>query len=338
MSERVLIPEKVYAKGEPVFQSTSEFDFQLTNGDEASMAAAAQSSKARAIVLGNDTYCGPLYEALAANANGKATLLARFGVGHDNVDKQLARQNGIIVTNTPGVLDDSVAEHTLWLLGGLVKKIAQQDAQLRRGHWSAEPGVELRGKTLAVIGFGQIGRRVALAAHFGFGMRAIAVGQRPAEEFEGRERRPLAEMLATWGAETYTVDLDAAIAIADVVTLHAPATPQTRHLLNRDRLHRFKPTAFLINTARGALIDEDGLYDALLSSQLRGAALDVFEHEPYRPISPGKDLRTLESVLLTPHTGSNTDEANGRMAQSVLATLRQFFDVEIGMLHRVDQL
>lgn len=338
MSERVLIPEKVYAKGEPVFRIASEFEFQPTNGDEASMVAAARSSKARAIVLGNDTYRGPLYEALAANADGKATLLARFGVGHDNVDKQLARQHGIIVTNTPGVLDDSVAEHTLWLLGNLVKKIAQQDAQLRRGRWSAEPGVELRGKTLAVVGFGQIGRRVSSAAHFGFGMRVIAVGQRPTDEFERRERRALAEILATWGAEKYTVDLDAAIALADVVTLHAPATPQTRHLLDRDRLHRFKPTALLINTARGALIEEDGLYDALLSGRLRGAALDVFEHEPYRPVSPGKDLRTLESVLLTPHTGSNTDEANARMAQSVLATLRQFFGGELGMLHRLDQL
>ncbi len=235
-------------------------------------------------------------------------------------------------------MDPSVAEHTLWLLGNLAKQINRQELRLRQGLWNATAGIELRGKTLALIGFGAIGRRVAAAAHFGFGMRVIAVGSRPADDFQRREGRPLDELLAAAGAAAYTDNLAAALGQAAAVTLHAPATAATRHLINRQSLELLDPQALLINTARGALVDEGALYDALAAGRLAGAALDVFEEEPYRPVEAGKDLRNLDNVLLTPHIGSNTVEANRRMAESALESVRCFLAGRFEALPRVDSV
>jgi lactate dehydrogenase-like 2-hydroxyacid dehydrogenase len=335
MLPRILVTEKAYDKGQSVFHAATDVAFQPAAEMESALAAAVLDCGARAIVVGSERYEGPLYEALARAAAGKPALLARFGVGHDNVDKSLAHRHGIFVTNTPGTLDDSVAEHTLWLLGNLAKQISRQEFRLRQGLWNPTAGMELRGKTLAVVGFGAIGRRVATAAHFGFGMRVIAVGSRPADDFQRREGRPLEALLAAAGTAEYTDNLAATLGQADAVTLHAPATAATRYLINRERLELLNPGAMLINTARGPLVDEAALYDALAAGRLAAAALDVFENEPYRPTVAEKDLRNLENVLLTPHIGSNTAEANRRMAESVLASLRGFLAGKFDCLPRV---
>jgi lactate dehydrogenase-like 2-hydroxyacid dehydrogenase len=218
----------------------------------------------------------------------------------------------------------------------LAKHINLQERLLRLGQWDPLAGRELRGKTLAVVGFGAIGRRVAAAAHFGFGMRVVAVGPSPADALQRREGRRLDELLAAAGAAEYTDNLAVALGQADAVTLHAPATAATRHLINHQRLELFNPWALLINTARGALVDEAALYEALVAGRIAAAALDVFEHEPYRPVVPEKDLRNLENVLLTPHVGSNTVEANRRMAESVVKSVRGFFSGKFDGLPRVD--
>lgn len=336
MSEIVLVTETEYRKAEEIFRGVRGFDVAPAPPQEDALAALVRVRGARVAIVGNEFYRGALYGALAEVAGGRGALLARFGVGHDGVDKALARQHGIIVTNTPGTLDASVAEHTLWLIGALVKRLAFHEARLRAGAFEQRRGIELCGKTLGIIGLGAIGRRVAAMAHLGFGMRVVAAGGASPAELERREGRPLAEALAALGVASYTDDLAAVLREADIVSLHLPSNAATRRIINAARLAQMKPAAMLINTARGAVVDEVALYDALASGRIAGAALDVFEVEPYQPAAPDKDLRTLENVALTPHIGSNTVEANQRMAQSSLASAASFLAGRLGDLPRVD--
>ena len=139
------------------------------------------------------------------------------------------------------------------------------------------------------------------------------------------------------GAERFTTDPEELFRASDIVSVHLPATASTQRFINAARLAWLKPGAMLVNTARGAVLDEEALYDALVSSRLAGAALDVFEREPYVPVHPDKDLRQLENVVLTPHIGSNTREANQRMAKSALENVRCFVDGKLDRLARVDQ-
>lgn len=336
MSEVVLVTETEYRKAEDVFRGEQRFTVELAPAAEEALAALVRARGARVAVVGNEFYLGALYEALADVAGGRGALLARFGVGHDGVDKPLARAHGIIVTNTPGTLDASVAEHTLWLIGALVKRMGFHEARMRAGAFEQRRGIELCGKTLGIIGLGSIGRRVAAMAHFGFGMRVIAAGAASPEELERRENRPLAEALAALGVERYTADMDEVLSEAEIVTLHLPSNAATRKIMDARRLARMKPAAMLVNTARGAVLDEVALYDALSEGRLAAAALDVFEVEPYQPAAPDKDLRTLENIVLTPHIGSNTAEANQRMGESCTETAGKFLAGRLEGLPRVD--
>jgi lactate dehydrogenase-like 2-hydroxyacid dehydrogenase len=219
------------------------------------------------------------------------------------------------------VLDVSVAEHALWLMGCLARKISRLEAKLRSEEFAAEVGIELRGKTLGILGFGAIGRRVAAIAHFGFGMKVIACDLVAAPD-----------NLAALGLEHYTSNAEELFRQSDFLSVHLPVVPSTRRFINATRLAWLKPGAMLVNTARGALLDEAALFDALAGGRLGGAALDVFAHEPYQPVHPDKDLRKLVNMVLTPHIGSNTREANARMAESCLASVRSFFKGDLSQL------
>jgi lactate dehydrogenase-like 2-hydroxyacid dehydrogenase len=280
-------------------------------------------------------YFGPLYEALAETAGERGALIARFGVGHDSIDKRQAAARGIVVTNTPGVLDQSVAEHAMWLMGSLARNVARGDANLREGRFQGTAGIELSGKTLGVIGFGAIGRRVARIAYHGLGMRVLAAERRPTAELERELKRPMSEIAASFGLIGYSDDCDLVFREADVVSLHLPAMAETRHFVDRRRLGLMKPSALLVNTARGALVDEQAMFDALTAGTIAGAALDVYEAEPYVPADPDKDLRRLTNTLLTPHIGSNTLEANRRMAEASLACVCHFLAGRLEQLSRV---
>ena len=336
MSEIVLVAEHVFRKGESVFQACSDLELRPAPAGEEDLASLVVQQGVRAVVLGVDRYVGPLYAALATVAGGRGALMARFGVGHDGIDKGLAKERQILVTNTPGVLDASVAEHTFWLMGSLTRNLPSLDAAIRAGRFTSQAGCELFGKRLAVLGLGPIGRQVARIAHFGFGMHVSAAARRSPAEIEQQEGRPAQEYFAALGVERYTTNADELLAHADVVSLHLAATAATRHFIGAERLARMKPEAMLINTSRGSLVDEAALYDALATGRLAGAALDVFEAEPYLPVRPDKDLRTLSNVVLTPHVGSNTHAANRRMAESCLANLAHFFAGEWEKLNRVD--
>lgn len=335
MPEIVFVTESEFRKGESLFRACSDFDLRPAPVAETELASLVTQHGARAVVLGIGRYVGPLYEALAKVAGDRGALMARFGVGHDGIDKTLARERRIVVTNTPGVLDASVAELTIWLMGALARNVAALDFDFREGRFASRVGNELFGKRLAVLGLGPIGRRVAAIAHLGFGMRVAAVDLRPLAAIEQQEGRSTREFLAAMNLEHYTNDPDELLPEADVVTLHMPANPATRHFIHADRLSRMKPSAILINTARGSLVDEMALYDALAVGRLAGAALDVFEAEPYLPVQADKDLRRLPNVLLTPHIGSNTHAANHRMAEACVANLTHFFAGQRDQLTRV---
>lgn len=332
--EPVLVTEKEFVKAKGLFLN-SGFRIISVPANESDLAAAVLKENARVVVIGVERYEGLLYQALQQTSAGKGALLARFGVGHDGVDKMAARRNGILICNTPGALDLSVAELTLGLTVNLVRKISHLEAGMRKGEFRGETGRELHGMRLGIFGLGKIGRRVARMAHFGFGMTVWATGTLEKAELEAREQCSFSDFLKTHGLERYSTDAQNVLQECDVVSLHLPATPATHRFLNAERLKLFKPTALLINTARGSLVDEVALYDALESRRIGGAALDVFETEPYQPRVPGKDLRTCSNLVLTPHVGSDTNEANYRMAESCLANLAHFFRGELAQMNLV---
>jgi phosphoglycerate dehydrogenase-like enzyme len=330
----VLVTGPQYDKGAACFSRQDDICFQRVPDDEEGLAAAVTGAGARAVVVGTKRYQAGLYQALHSVGSAPA-LIARFGVGHDGIDKAECRQRNILVTNTPGVLSDAVAELTLVLMGALARQIVLMSLEMKSGKYQPRTGLQLQGRRLAVIGFGAIGRCVARGAHGGFGLRVTVAGTRPAAEVERQEGIPMAELLARFGAESYTTEVDALLASADVVSLHLPPLPDKQALLNRDRLASLKKEALLINTARGSLVDEEALFEALSEGRLAGAALDVSAQEPYVPAAPGKDLRTLPNVICTPHVGSNTGETNFRIADGCVRNVRSFLAGRLGEMNRV---
>jgi len=234
--------------------------------------------------------------------------IANVAVGYNNIDVAHARSRGIVVTNTPDVLTESVADFTWALILASTRRLSEGERLLRRGEWKGWAldfmlGTELRGKQLGLVGVGRIGRAVAARAG-AFGMR-VAYTARAETTLAGAEPMPLDRLLTT----------------SDIVSLHVPLTADTRSLIDKRALTRMKRSAYLINTARGPVVDEEALAWALHHHLLAGAALDVFEHEP--AVHP--DLLTLENVLLVPHLGSGTTETRTAMAdlavENVLAVL-----------------
>ncbi|MHC4402912.1 MAG: NAD(P)-dependent oxidoreductase [Planctomycetota bacterium] len=335
MSDVVLTTPLQYSKGGNVFR-LADVEVEEAPAEEGPLAEAVKNRSCRAVIVGSEPYQGPLYEALAATGGPGGAIIARFGVGHDNIDKGLARQHNIVVTTTPGALDVSVAEHTMWLLGSLVKNVASMAAAFKAGRFIPQTGAELSGKPLGILGFGTIGRRVAAVAHRGFGMKVFAADCLSAEEQERQLGKSFDEIKAEYGLEHYTTDSDSVLPRARLISVHLPSTDATRHFIDARRMHVMKPGTMLVNTSRGSLVDEAALYDALAEGWLAGAALDVFESEPYEPVSPDKDLRTLENVVLTPHAASNTSEANRRIAERALENVTRFFAGRLDELDRVD--
>jgi phosphoglycerate dehydrogenase-like enzyme len=250
-------------------------------------------------------------------------VIARFGVGYDGIDTGRATAAGLLCTNTPGVLNQSVAEHTLLLVGAAARTLVAMSAAMSRHAWDPVVGAELEGKTLAVVGCGGIGRAVARIASAGYGMQVVGCC------------RPDAPPAPLPHFATVTNDVAEAIRHADFVSLHMSASRDNVHWLNRDRLELFGDRTWLINTARGSLVDEAALFAALAKRRLAGAALDVFAREPYLPAAPAVDFRSLPNVIMTPHVGSNTVEANRRMAQRALQNIVL---AERGAFDRMDLL
>lgn len=307
---KVAVTELEYRKAQAVFAGAAKDGIECFSVPtaEADLAKAIKEHGAGHVIVGVDAYKGPLYETLP-----RGGVIARFGVGHDGVNKELATNHGLFCTNTPGALTDSVAEHTIALLAGAARHVPTVTRTTAQGQWAPIVGRELQGKTLAVIGCGPIGRRAAQIAAIGLRMKVVGCEVAPVDA---------ASLMNEFGFASICKDFGEAVTGADYVSLHIPSVPATAHFINTNRLAMLAPHAWLINTARGAIVDESALYDALAAGRLGGAALDVFECEPYQPAAPGKDLRRLGNVIMTPHVGSSTQEACDRMAADALQNIR----------------
>jgi lactate dehydrogenase-like 2-hydroxyacid dehydrogenase len=290
------------------------FDARL-NGDDHAFTTAELEEALRTA----DALLPTVTDRLTAQVLGaeplRTRILANYGVGFNHIDTAAAQARGLIVTNTPDVLTDDTADEAILLLLMVARRGGEGERHVRSGAWTGwRPthmlGTRVRGKTLGLIGLGRIGRGVAQRARRGLGMRVIFHDPSP----------PPAHVLSELGAEPRG-SVDDVLREADFVSLHSPATPETRHLIDARRLGLMKRTAFLINNARGDIVDETVLAAALKQGTIAGAGLDVFEREP--TVTP--DLLTMENVVLLPHLGSATEETRVAMGLRALENLTAFF-------------
>jgi len=232
-------------------------------------------------------------------------VVSSMSVGYDHIDVEAATKKGVYVTFTPGVLTEATADFTWALLMAVSRRVIEADRYLRAGKWKIQwspthfLGSDLTGKTLGIIGLGRIGEAIAQRAR-GFNMNVLYFGRTRAEQ--EKEQRLNIEF----------VPLERLLRESDFVTVHVPITDETKHLINEERLRQMKPTAYLVNTSRGPVIDQAVLTRALRERWIAGAGLDVFEKEP---IDPNDPLINLENVVLTPHIASATTEARSKMAE-----------------------
>ncbi len=246
------------------------------------------------------------------DAASKLKIIARAGVGVDNIDVNAATEKGIMVINAPESTSISVAEHTMGLILALARKISIADKSTKEGRWEKNKfmGIELNGKILGIIGMGRIGSQVATRAK-AFGMEILVYDPYISEEFGQK-------------LGVTITDLETLLRKSDIVTIHVPLTPETRNLIDEDELELMKEDAFIINCARGGIVNEKALYKALQDKKIGGAALDVFENEP-----PNQNpLLRLDNVIVTPHLGASTAEAQRDAAVIVAGEIKKFFEGE----------
>ncbi|MCY4343420.1 MAG: D-glycerate dehydrogenase [Gammaproteobacteria bacterium] len=289
------------------------FDVRL-NADDRPFSA----DELRAALNEADALCATVTDELSAQvleAGGRTRIIANFGVGVNHIDLDAARAQGIAVTNTPDVLTECTADLAMALLLMSARRAGKGERELRAGRWSGwRPthltGARVWGKVLGIVGMGRIGIAMARRAHHGFGMRILCFN---------RSRVPGA-MLRDLAAEQVG-SLDELLPRVDFLSLHCPANPESQHLIDAESLARMRSGAHLINTARGSVVDEAALAEAVRLGVIAGAGLDVYESEP--KVHPG--LLALDNVVLLPHLGSGTDATREAMGMRVLDNLKAFF-------------
>lgn len=269
-----------------------------------------QVSNADAIMVREATVSRPMIEAMQ-----QCRVIVRYGVGVDNIDSQAAKEKGIYVANVPDYGSEDVAEHALALLLAATRRIATRNRDVRDGQWGIgqrEPMFRLAGKILGVVGFGRISRCFVQKAS-GFGFKRILVVD------------PLLTDEQASQAGVTRVNLDTLCREADFISLHAPLTPDTHHLIGEAELAKMKPSAVLVNTSRGGLIDEQALINALLQKRIFAAGLDVFESEPLSAKSP---LLQMDNTLCTDHTAWFTEESVVELQSKAAHEVRRVFEGE----------
>ncbi|MDD5171606.1 MAG: hydroxyacid dehydrogenase [Candidatus ainarchaeum sp.] len=234
----------------------------------------------------------------------KLKIVARAGVGLDNVDQQACKEKGIKVMNTPGASTNAVAELALALIMAMLRNVQKAHHQMKGGLWDKKnlTGSEVSGKTLGVIGYGRIGASLAAKAR-ALGMKTIAYNPPPRHDD---------------GKIEFVENLDAFLSRADVISLHVPTTPETMNMINKENIAKMKNGVYIVNTARGDIIDEDALYEGCKSRKIAGAAIDVYKQEPYK----GR-LLELENIYFTPHLGASTKEAQARIGTELVRILKE---------------
>jgi lactate dehydrogenase-like 2-hydroxyacid dehydrogenase len=309
---KVIITRKIPAAAEE--RARSLFDVQL-NADDTPLDAAGLARAMREADGLLPCVADKITADILAAPGRRAKIVANYGVGYNNIDVAAAKENGVVVTNTPDVLTEDTADLALTLMLATARRAGEGERELRGGKWTGwRPthmlATQVHGKTLGLIGIGRIGRAVARRAHLGFGMKIIYHDPYPLSEAEA----------ATLGAERKE-SIEAVLRESDFVSLHCPATPETRHLMNASRFSQMRKGAILINTARGDVVNENDLIAALESGAIGGAGLDVFEKEPSVPAA----LTKMENVVLLPHLGSATTETRVAMGMRAIDNLEAFF-------------
>ena len=290
------------------------FNAQLNETDEAFTKEQLIDAVKKADVL-VPTVTDDISAEIIAEAGPQLKLIASFGVGVDHIDLKAAKDKGITVTNTPGVLTEDTADVVMSLILAVPRRIAEGDVRARSGHWKGwSPtgmlGRRINGKRLGIVGMGDIGEAVARRAR-GFGM-----------SIHYHNRKPVHPELEAELEATYWESLDQMLPRMDIVSVNCPSTPQTQGLLSRERLSLLQPHAYLVNTSRGDVVDEAALIDLLANNGIAGAGLDVYADEPHIPDA----LRKLKNTVLLPHIGSATIEGRQDMGQKVIINIQTFID------------
>ncbi|WP_340313375.1 2-hydroxyacid dehydrogenase [Rhizorhabdus argentea] len=293
---------------------TELFDVELSEDDLPLGARALAAAAARCDVL-VPTITDHVDAAVIAAGHGRLRLIANFGNGVDHIDLRAARAANIIVTNTPGVLTEDTADMTMALILSVPRRLAEGEKLVRSGKWTgwspaAMLGHRINGKRLGIIGMGRIGQAVARRA------RAFDL----TISYHNRHRLP--EVVEQQLAARYEPDLDKLLVDSDIVSIHCPHTPETENLLDARRVALLPQHLYLINTARGPIVDEEALIQRLERGEIAGAGLDVFAHEP----AIDTRLLALDNVVLLPHMGSATFEGRAATGERVIANIRQWMD------------
>jgi len=291
-----------------------QFDVTLNESD-----VPMDAARLRAAMSQFDALCPTVTDRIDRNVlsapDRRVRLIGNFGVGFNHIDVEAAREFGISVSNTPDVLTDTTADLAILLMLMVMRRAGEGERELRGGKWTGwRPthmmGQSLSGKTLGLIGFGRIAQSTARKARLGLDMRIV---------YNSRRRAPQA--VEAEHQATFIDSVDELVATSDVISLHCPGGAATHHLISAERLRRMKPSAVLVNTARGPVVDEAALVQALTERRITGAGLDVYEEEP--KVHPG--LVSLDNVVLLPHLGSATQETRTDMGMRVAQNLEAFF-------------
>ncbi|QNH37483.1 D-glycerate dehydrogenase [Aminobacter sp. MDW-2] len=313
MKPRVIVTRRWPAAVEQIL--AERFDTTFNQGD-----APLGPTELKAAFLNFDAILPTVSDKLPASvfpdADIRTRILANFGVGFSHIDTDAARARGIVVTNTPGVLTDCTADIGMSLLLSVARRAGEGERQVRAGQWAGwcpthMIGTKVTGKTIGIIGMGRIGKAMAKRAHFGFDMDVVFYNRSKVDDEETRAMR--ARQLAS---------IEEVLAASDFVSLHCPGGAENRHLINAERLAAMKRSAFLINTARGDVVDQKALVAALDSGTIAGAGLDVYDGEPDVPGA----LMRMENVVLLPHLGSATEETRVAMGMKAVDNLTAFFE------------
>ena len=309
---KVVITRKLPAAAEE--RAKKLFDVAL-NANDAPLEAAALARAMREADGLLPCVADKITAELLATPGRKARIVANYGVGYNNIDVLAAKANGVVVTNTPDVLTEDTADLALTLMLATARRAGEGERELRGGKWTGwRPthmlATQVHGKTLGLIGIGRIGRAVARRAHLGFGMKIIY-----------HDPYPLSEADAQALGAVRKDSIEAVLNASDFVSLHCPATPETKHLMNAARFAQMRKGSILINTARGDVVNENDLIAALTAGTIGGAGLDVFEKEPSVPAA----LVAMENVVLLPHLGSATTETRVAMGMRAIDNLEAFF-------------
>ena len=305
--------DKLVAKGHEV--DVSQKDGVLTR--EELLAALKQKPYDAVLCLLTDKIDKEVFEAVPT-----AKIFANYAVGFDNINLNDAKEKGVMITNTPGVLTETVAEHAFALILSITRRIAEADKFTKAGNFHGWGPMMLLGndvsrKTLGIIGLGRIGSRVAYHAVKGFDMKIFYYDVKRDENFEKEYG-----VDSTGSPRAQFASVEDVLKNSDFVSIHVPLLPETKHLISAEKLKMMKPSAYLVNTSRGSIIDEVALVEALKNKIIKGAALDVFENEP--ALAPG--LAELENIIITPHIASATEETRSKMSEIAAANIIAVLD------------